>query len=100
MNYTLSIHSSVQLLFMDDCEVNNTSFPELTYAPADALITLAKQCMMEERFNIEDVQSKIRQSVVSVHQFRKTLVINKKNNLYLDFINVIIKYVNYSSTSS
>lgn len=49
VSYTLSIHSSVQLLFMDECEVNASSFPELKYAPADALITLAKQSKIKEK---------------------------------------------------
>lgn len=48
VSYTLSIHSSVQLLFMDECEVNASSFPELMYAPAEALITLAKQSKIKE----------------------------------------------------
>ncbi|XP_061164803.1 calpain-D-like [Saccostrea echinata] len=64
VNYTLSIHSSVQLLFMDECEVNPKSFPELRYAPADALITLAKQCKVEERFDTEKLQSDVRLSTV------------------------------------
>lgn len=64
VSYTLSIHSSVQLLFMDECEVNASGFPELMYAPADALITLAKQSKIKE--NDADIsQSDIRLSHVS-----------------------------------
>lgn len=64
VSYTLSIHSSVQLLFMDECEVNASGFPELMYAPADALITLAKQSKIKENdANIS--QSDIRLSHVS-----------------------------------
>ncbi|XP_062585564.1 calpain-D-like [Saccostrea cucullata] len=64
VNYTLSIHSSVQLLFMDECEVNPKSFPELRYAPADAFITLAKQCRVEEKYDTEKLQSDVRLSTV------------------------------------
>lgn len=34
---------------MDDYEVNASSFPELMYAHADALITLAKQSKIKEK---------------------------------------------------
>lgn len=48
---------------MDECEVNASSFPELMYAPADALITLAKQSKIKE--NDADIcQSDIRLSRV------------------------------------
>lgn len=49
---------------MDECEVNASSFPELMYAPADALITLAKQSKIKE--NDADIcQSDIRLSRIA-----------------------------------
>lgn len=49
---------------MDECEVNASGFPELMYAPADALITLAKQSKIKE--NDADIsQSDIRLSHIA-----------------------------------
>uniref|UniRef100_A0A8W8LF95 Calpain catalytic domain-containing protein n=1 Tax=Magallana gigas TaxID=29159 RepID=A0A8W8LF95_MAGGI len=56
VSYTLSIHSSVQLHFVE--EVNASSFPELMYASADALITLAKQSKIKENdVKISDIDA-------------------------------------------
>ncbi|XP_052719563.1 calpain-15-like isoform X2 [Crassostrea angulata] len=56
VSYTLSMHSSVQLHFVE--EVNASSFPELMYASADALITLAKQSKIKENgVKISDIDA-------------------------------------------
>uniref|UniRef100_K1PA48 Calpain-D n=1 Tax=Magallana gigas TaxID=29159 RepID=K1PA48_MAGGI len=56
VSYTLSIHSSVQLHFVE--EVNASSFAELMYASADALITLAKQSKIKENgVKISDIDA-------------------------------------------
>lgn len=60
IRYTLSIHSS-QPLFID--EVNATKFEQLRYAPADALITLAKQSKMEEHSNSRETSIRISQVI-------------------------------------
>lgn len=60
VRYTLSIHSS-QPLFID--EVNATKFEQLRYAPADALITLAKQSKMEEHSDSRETSIRISQVI-------------------------------------
>ena len=60
VRYTLSIHSS-QPLFID--EVNAMKFEQLRYAPADALITLAKQSKTEEHSDSRDTSIRISQVI-------------------------------------